>query len=118
MLANSGEDAPNVLDSYTGDTTKTVKILNEILPMDRTQASSTLTGTYGLDAQQANSVLDLTHPSETKPMSLNIKFRYASKATPGGPTLEHGNFENQTSNHYHTMQLKVKQKTWVENNSH
>ncbi len=99
MLANSGEDASNVLDSYTGDTTKTVKILNEILPMDRTQASSTLTGTYGLDAQQANSVLDLTHPSETKPMYLILSSDMLSKAA-WWSYFGTWNFENQTSNHY------------------
>lgn len=99
MLANSGEDASNVLDSYTGDTTKTVKILNEILPMDRTQASSTLTGTYGLDAQQANSVLDLTHPSETKPIYLILSSDMLSKAA-WWSYFGTWNFENQTSNHY------------------
>ncbi len=99
MLANSGEEASNVLDSYTGDTTKTVKILNEILPMDRTQASSTLTGTYGLDAQQANSVLDLTHPSETKPVYLILSSDMLSKAA-WWSYFGSWNFENQTSYHY------------------
>ncbi len=99
MLANSGEEASNVLDSYTGDTTKTVKILNEILPMDRTQASSTLTGTYGLDAQQANSVLDLTHPSETKPIYLILSSDMLSKAA-WWSYFGSWDFENQTSYHY------------------
>jgi len=99
MLANSGEDASNVLDTYTGDTSKTVKILNEILPMDRTQASTTLTGTYGLDQQQANSVLDLTHPADTKPVYLILSSDMLSKAA-WWSYFGSWNFENQTSYHY------------------
>ncbi|MEE1117236.1 STT3 domain-containing protein [Methanosphaera sp.] len=99
MLANSGEDASNVLDSYTGNTSKTVVILNEILPMDRTQASTTLTGTYGLDQQQANSVLDLTHPAETKPVYLILSSDMLSKAA-WWSYFGSWNFENQTSYHY------------------
>ena len=99
MLANSGEDASNVLDLYTGDTTKTVKILNEILPMDRTQANAALTGTYALDQQQANSVLDLTHPSETKPVYLILSSDMLSKAA-WWSYFGSWDFENQTSYHY------------------
>jgi dolichyl-diphosphooligosaccharide--protein glycosyltransferase len=99
MLANSGEEASNVLDSYTGDTAKTVQILNEILPMDRTQASAALTGTYGLDQQQANSVLDLTHPSETKPIYLILSSDMLSKAA-WWSYFGTWDFENQTANHY------------------
>lgn len=99
MLANSGEEASNVLDLYTNDTGKTVKILNEILPMDRTQASSTLTGTYGLDQQQANSVIDLTHPSETKPVYLILSSDMLSKAA-WWSYFGTWNFENETSTHY------------------
>ena len=99
MLANSGEEASNTLDLYTGDTSKTVKILNEILPMDRTQASAALTGTYGLDQQQANSVLDQTHPSNTKPVYLILSSDMLSKAA-WWSYFGTWDFENQTSHHY------------------
>lgn len=99
MLANSGEEASNVLDLYTNDTGKTVKILNEILPMDRTQANTALTGTYGLDQQQANSVLDLTHPADTKPVYLILSSDMLSKAA-WWSYFGSWNFENQTSYHY------------------
>ena len=99
MLANSGEDASNVLDLYTQDTAKTVKILNEILPMDRTQANTALTGTYGLDQQQANSVLDLTHPTSTKPVYLILSSDMLSKAA-WWSYFGTWDFENQTSYHY------------------
>ena len=98
MLANSGEDASNVLDLYTNDTSKTVKILNEILPMDRNQASSTLTGTYGLNQQQTNSVLDLTHPANTKPIYLILSSDMLSKAA-WWSYFGNWNFENASSNH-------------------
>ncbi len=81
MLANSGESASDTLDLYTNDTAKSVTILNEILPMDRSAASSTLTGTYGLQEQEANAVLDLTHPSETKPVYLILSSDMLSKAS-------------------------------------
>lgn len=99
MLANSGEDASNTLDLYTGDTSKTVKILNEILPMDRTNANTALTGTYGLDQQQANSVLDLTHPADTKPIYLILSSDMLSKAA-WWSYFGTWDFENETSNHY------------------
>ena len=68
--------------------------------MDRTQASSTLTRTYGLDAQQANSVLDFTHSSEPKPMYLILSSDMLSKSSMVVLLQEPWNFENQTSNPY------------------
>lgn len=99
MLANSGEEASNTLDLYTNDTSKSVEILNSILPMDRTQANSALTGTYGLTQQQANSVLDLTHPSKTKPVNLILSSDMLSKAS-WWAYFGTWNFENETSTHY------------------
>ncbi|MBE6487752.1 MAG: peptide transporter [Methanosphaera stadtmanae] len=99
MLANSGEDASNTLDLYTNDTAKSVEILNKILPMDKAQASSTLTGTYGLDQQQANSVLDKTHPEKTKPVNLILSSDMLSKAA-WWSYFGSWNFENKTSVHY------------------
>lgn len=99
MLANSGEDASNVLDLYTNDTAKTVQILNAILPMDRTQANAALTGTYGLNQQQANSVLDLTHPAQTKPIYLILSSDMLSKAA-WWSYFGSWDFANKTSYHY------------------
>ena len=99
MLANSGEDASNTLDLYTKNTTKSVEILNAILPMDRTQANSELTGTYGLDQQQANSVLDQTHPAKTKPVYLILSSDMLTKAA-WWAYFGSWNFDNQTSVHY------------------
>lgn len=99
MLANSGEEASNTLDLYTNDTAKTVDILNRILPMDRTQANAELTGSVGLTQQEANSVLDKTHPAETKPVSLILSSDMLSKAA-WWSYFGTWNFQNQTSTHY------------------
>ena len=99
MLANSGEDASNTLDLYTNDTAKSVEILNKILPMDKAQASSTLTGEFGLDQQQANSVLDKTHPENPKPVNLILSSDMLSKAA-WWSYFGSWNFENKSSVHY------------------
>ncbi len=99
MLANSGEDASNTLDLYTNDTSKSVEILNAILPMDRTQANAALTGTYGLNQQQANSVLDLTHPTHTKPINLILSSDMLSKAA-WWSYFGTWNFTSENSTHY------------------
>ena len=99
MLANSGEDASNTLDLYTNDTSKSVEILNAILPMDRTQANAALIGTYGLNQQQANSVLDLTHPAHTKPINLILSSDMLSKAA-WWAYFGTWNFTSENSTHY------------------
>ena len=99
MLANSGEDASNTLDLYTNNTEKTVEILNAILPMDRTEANSALTGTYGLSQQEANSVLDLTHPAKVKPVNLILSSDMLSKAA-WWSYFGSWDFKNQNSTHY------------------
>ncbi|MDO5851256.1 MAG: STT3 domain-containing protein [Methanobacteriaceae archaeon] len=80
MLANSGTKASDTLDVYTQDTGKSVEILNKILPLDKAAANSELTGTYGLTQEQSNSVLDQTHPQETKPVNLILSSDMLSKA--------------------------------------
>ncbi len=110
MLANSGENASDTLDLYTNNTGTSVKILNEILPMDREAASSSLTGTYGLDQQQANSVLDLTHPSQTKPVYLILSSDMLSKAS-WWSYFGTWNFETENSTYYsyYSSQSNVEQ---------
>ncbi|MCD7782205.1 MAG: dolichyl-diphosphooligosaccharide--protein glycosyltransferase subunit STT3 [Methanosphaera sp.] len=99
MLANSGEEASDTLDLYTNDTGTSVAILNEILPMDKDTARSTLTGTYGLTEQEANSVVDLTHPDDTKPVVLLLSSDMLSKAS-WWSYFGTWDFENQNATHY------------------
>lgn len=99
MLANSGEEASNTLDLYTHNTTKTVEVLNKILPMDRNQANAELTGPVGLSQQEANAVLDKTHPAKTKPIDLILSSDMLTKAA-WWSYFGTWNFQNQTSTHY------------------
>ncbi len=99
MLANSGGDVSNTLDLYTNDTGKSVEIINNILPMDRTQANSALTGQYGLTQQQANSVLDKTHPTQVKPVNLILSSDMLQKAS-WWSYFGSWNFKSDNSTHY------------------
>ncbi len=71
MLATSGDTAfeeNGVLMNITNHSVaKTVKILNEILPLDRTQAYNVLTKKYGLTSKEADEVLNATHPEHPNP---------------------------------------------------
>jgi dolichyl-diphosphooligosaccharide--protein glycosyltransferase len=71
MLATSGDEAfkkGSVLMNYTNNNvSKTVKILNEILPLKRSEAYKILTKKYGLSDKDAKLVLNATHPEHPNP---------------------------------------------------
>ncbi|HII59161.1 TPA: hypothetical protein HA335_01050 [Methanocaldococcus jannaschii] len=71
MLATSGDEAfkkGSVLMNFThNNVSKTVKILNEILPVDRSKAYDILTKKYGLSDKKAKLVLNATHPEHPNP---------------------------------------------------
>ncbi|AEH06768.1 STT3 domain-containing protein [Methanothermococcus okinawensis] len=71
MLATSGDSAfeeNSILMNKTNHSVaKTVKILNEILPLDRTDAYTVLTNKYGLTGKEAYNVLNATHPEHPNP---------------------------------------------------
>ena len=71
MLATSGDKAferDGILMNKTNHSVaETVKILNEILPLDRTNAYNILTNKYGLTSKEANEVLNATHPENPNP---------------------------------------------------
>jgi dolichyl-diphosphooligosaccharide--protein glycosyltransferase len=71
MLATSGDKAfeeDGVLMNKTNHSVKeTVKILNEILPLDRTSAYNILTEKYNLTSKEAEEVLNATHPENPNP---------------------------------------------------
>lgn len=62
MIATSGDMGYTTLDKYTGNTTKSVEILNNILGVDRGAAEIVLTKNYGLNQTSAEDVLQYTHP--------------------------------------------------------
>ncbi len=71
MLATSGDEAfekGSVLMNYThNNVSEVVKILNEILPVNRSYAYEILTKKYGLSDKEAKMVLNATHPLHPNP---------------------------------------------------
>ncbi|XRP96901.1 STT3 domain-containing protein [Methanocaldococcus sp. 16A] len=71
MLATSGDEAfkkGSVLMNFThNNVSKTVEILNEILPVSRSKAYEILTKKYGLTPKEAKLVLNATHPEHPNP---------------------------------------------------
>ncbi|HIQ32325.1 MAG TPA: hypothetical protein EYH55_02465 [Methanothermococcus okinawensis] len=71
MLATSGDKAferRGILMNYThNNVSKTVKILNEILPLSRSEAYRILTERYHLSERDARTLLNYTHPEDPNP---------------------------------------------------
>ena len=70
MLATSGDMAYLTLDNYVRNTTTSVEILNQILGVNKSMANQTLLNTYHLNPEQANNVLQYTHPDNPSPYVL------------------------------------------------
>jgi asparagine N-glycosylation enzyme membrane subunit Stt3 len=67
MLASSGDMAPLTLDNYTNNTGKSAEILNNILGVNKTQAISIMTTQYNLTPEQAQTIVQYTHPDNPTP---------------------------------------------------
>lgn len=70
MLATTGDYGYLTLDEYTGNTTKTVEILNNILGVDKQTALALMTSQYGLSVQDAQNIVKFTHPDNPVPYVL------------------------------------------------
>ncbi len=70
MLATSGDLSWLTLERYTQNMSKSVEILNEILPVDRKTAEIILINNYSLSQSQADNVLKYTHPNNSTPFVL------------------------------------------------
>jgi asparagine N-glycosylation enzyme membrane subunit Stt3 len=80
MMATSGDQGYLTLENYTKDTGKTVEIMDKILVVDKTSAYSIMTTQYGLTAEQAQSVLQYTHPDKATPDIFITSIDMAGKA--------------------------------------
>ena len=67
MLASSGDMAPLLLDNYTKSSGKSSDILNSILGVDKQNALTIMTTNYGLTPEQAQNVVQYTHPDNPTP---------------------------------------------------
>lgn len=66
MLSTSGDLAWLTLDEYSGNTTKSIEILNNILGVDKKTAQHILIN-YNLNQKQAENILKYTHPNNPNP---------------------------------------------------
>ena len=99
MLDSTGDRAVATLNNYTNDTGKTTSILLEILPKTADDAKNTLVNTYHLTGAQADSVVNLTHPENPRPVIFVASSDMLQKA---GWWSYFGawNFTNQSSENY------------------
>lgn len=70
MLATTGDSACLTLDNYTKDTARSAEILNNILGKDKKTSIDILTDNYYLSREQAEEIVNLTHPAKTTPFVL------------------------------------------------
>ncbi|MGB9837960.1 STT3 domain-containing protein [Methanothermobacter sp.] len=72
MLSNSGDEAYLLLENYTGDSAGSLRIMDEILSLNRSQARDVLVKKYGLNEEDALRVISLTHPLNSREIVIVI----------------------------------------------
>jgi asparagine N-glycosylation enzyme membrane subunit Stt3 len=99
MLTSSGDKGYSTVENYTGNTSKSVEILDKILPVDKSAAQTILTSQYNFTTEQAQNVLQYTHPSNPAPHELILSTDMVGKA---GVWSGFGNwdFQNNTAQGY------------------
>ncbi|MBQ2832818.1 STT3 domain-containing protein [Methanobrevibacter sp.] len=99
MLDSTGTQATAALVNYTNDTGKATDILIDILPRTSEDAKNTLMNNYSLTAEQADDVVQYTHPAEVRPVIFVASADMLQKA---GWWSYFGawDFENQSSENY------------------
>ena len=99
MLTSSGDQGYSTLENYTHDTGKSVEILDKILPVDKQAAQTILTSQYNLTQDQAQNVLQYTHPANPAPHEVILSTDMIGKA---GVWSNFGswNFQNSTGQGY------------------
>ena len=99
MLTSSGDQGYTAVENYTGNTGKSVEILDKILPVDKSAAQTILTSQYNFTTEQAQNVLQYTHPSNPAPHELILSTDMINKA---GVWSYFGNwdFQNNTGQGY------------------
>lgn len=80
MLASSGDYGFMALENHTHDTGKSVEILDKILPEDKASAQNILTTQYGFTGEQAQNVIQYTHPDNVNPDLLVTSIDMVNKA--------------------------------------
>ena len=99
MLTSSGDQGYQAVENYTGNTSKSVEILDKILPVDKSAAQTILTSQYNFTTEQAQNVLQYTHPANPAPHEVILSTDMIGKA---GVWSGFGNwdFQNNTAKSY------------------
>ncbi|MDD1764362.1 MAG: dolichyl-diphosphooligosaccharide--protein glycosyltransferase subunit STT3 [Methanobacteriaceae archaeon] len=119
MLTTSGDLGPLTLENYTKNTGKSVEILNGVLGVDKETARTIMTTQYSLTTEQAQNVLQYTHPDNPAPFMFITSSDMLGKA---GWWSYFGNWNfktnNSTSYNYLSAQAVVvpKNETGLSNN--
>jgi dolichyl-diphosphooligosaccharide--protein glycosyltransferase len=100
MLTSSGDDGYLTLENYTGNTGKSVEILDKILPVDKPAAQDILTKDYNLTPDQAQNVLKYTHPAKPAPHVLLLNNMYLLSKSYWWSYFGSWNFQNNTGKGY------------------
>lgn len=95
MVSSSGDLGPLTMDNYTKNTGKSVEILNNILGVDKSTALTMLTSQYSLSPEQAQNVIQYTHPDNPVPDLLITSSDMVGKA---GWWSYFGNWNFQSNN--------------------
>lgn len=72
MLSDSGDEAYLFLENYTGDSVRSLKIMGEILSLNRSQARDLLVEKYGFHEEDALRVISKTHPLNSREIVMVI----------------------------------------------
>lgn len=99
MLATSGDKGPLTLENYTKNTGKSVEILDKILPVSKDNARVILINDYKFTSEQAQNVLQYTHPDNTTPHVFVTSSDMLGKAA-WWSYFGSWNFQNNTGQHY------------------
>jgi dolichyl-diphosphooligosaccharide--protein glycosyltransferase len=94
MFATTGNKAIDTLFNYTQDKEKSAKIIEEILPISKTDAISNLVGKYNLTQAQAENLTNYTHPANPRPVVFVMSSDMIGKS-PVWSGFASWNFKNQ-----------------------
>jgi len=99
MLTSSGDQGYQSVENYTKNTSKSVEILDKILPVDKSAAQTILTSQYNFTTEQAQNVLQYTHPANPAPHEVILSTDMVGKS---GVWSGFGNwdFQNNTAQSY------------------
>lgn len=99
MLATSGDQGILTVENYTKNTGKSVEILEKILPANKQNAQSILLNEYKMTPEQAQNIIQYTHPDNQTPHLFVTSSDMLGKAA-WWSYFGSWDFNNKTGQHY------------------